>query len=263
MSIVACVKVYDGIALGAEGMSQLVSPSRAPGQPPQFIKAFSNARKLFKVGSSFGVLAYGAGNIGNRSIESFLDDFDARQDLAGQTAERLAGMLLEFMRGPYDAAFGQSPEAQRPQIGFYLAGYSGQHHLGSEWEFVLPRDAQPRQVRPDDQLGASWRGVTVPFARLHSGMDPRLMDMLRSQGVPANVLQQIQTVAARMVSPIVFDGMPLQDAIGFCKFVLDITIGMATYEAGVPTCGGRIQVAVITRRGGFAWVENPTYSLHR
>ena len=46
MSIVACVKVYDGIAIGAESMTQL--SSQAP-VAPQFVKAYSNARKLFQV----------------------------------------------------------------------------------------------------------------------------------------------------------------------------------------------------------------------
>src|SRR5947208_12381801 len=101
MSIVACVKVYDGIVLGSESMSQLWGQNQAaPGQP-QFIKAFSNARKLFHLADlPFGVLAYGAGNIKNKSIESYLYEFN--HELLGDekhtelNGEAIAQRLLDF-----------------------------------------------------------------------------------------------------------------------------------------------------------------------
>jgi hypothetical protein len=261
MSIVACVKVYDGIVIGAESMSQLFGQTPAPaGQQlgqSQFVKAFSNARKVFQIRKlRFGVLAYGAGNIGNRSVESFLDEFNERSDLENENAEVIATKLLEFMRGPYNAAFGQAPQQQRPMMGLYLAGFSPKHHLGSEWEFQFPIDAKPRIARPDDQLGASWRGIVLPFARLHSGMDARILDSLRSQGIDPSILRTIQDTANSFISPWVFDGMPLKDAIGFCKFILETTINTSAYESGVPTCGGPLHIAIITRQH-FKWIMPP------
>lgn len=261
MSIVACVKVYDGIVLGAESMSQLWGQS-TPGQP-QFVKAYSNAKKLFNIGSyPFGVVSYGAGNIGTRSIESFMYEFNetlSSDPLPTPTGEAIATRLINFMRSPYDTAFGQLPIDQRPVLGFYLAGYSPSRHVGTEWEFVFPKDAQPHQPRLDDQFGSSWRGVSVPFYRLFFGIDPRLIEALRTQGIPDDVLNVIQQTANQFVSRIAFDGMPIQDAIGFCKFILETTIGQSTYEVGVPSCGGPLHIAVITRRDGFDWITQPKY----
>ena len=260
MSIVACVKVYDGMALGAESMSQILG--KQPGGQSQFMKAYSNARKLFEIkGAPFGVLAYGAGNIGNRSIESFLYEFSGMHDFAADTGEQIAHKLLQFMRAPYDSAFGQSPDPQKPVLGFYLAGYSPEQHLGTEWEFVFPQDLKPRQPRPDNQCGASWRGIAIPFIRQYNGIDPRFFGMLQAHGVANDVIAKVQAAAQQLVSPIVLDGMPLQDAIGYCKYILDTTIGAATYEAGVPTCGGPLQIAIITRGDGFKWVSRPAYSI--
>src|SRR5882672_4167608 len=117
MSIVASVKVYDGIVIGAESMTQLLA--NVPGNPqPVFIKAYSHARKIFKVGD-LGVLTFGGGNIGNRSIESFVDEFsELEESLPGDTdraVQAVAARLLAFVRGYYDAAFGALPEPQRPQ----------------------------------------------------------------------------------------------------------------------------------------------------
>jgi hypothetical protein len=258
MSIVACVKVYDGIVLGSESMTQLW------GQPTPgatgFVKAFSNARKLFKLADKFAVLAYGIGNLGHRSIESYMEEFGAQENNSNLTGQEIANALLTFMRKPYEVVFGGAG-AQRPVMGFYIAGYAAGQHVGSEWEFVLPQDTSARQARPDDQFGASWRGVAGPFCRLHFGIDPRLIQNLQTAGVPQQILNQIQTVAKQLESPVVFDGMPMQDAIGFCKFILQTTINVSTYEVGVPSCGGPLHIGIITRSRGFSWISEPVYSL--
>lgn len=245
-------------------MSQLFTQGTAPGQP-QFVKAFSNARKLFQIAKlPFGALAYGAGNIGNKSIESLLDEFNQRREIREDrpySVQEVAGKLLAFIRSPYESAFGGSAPEQRPLLGFYLAGYSPAQHLGNEWEFILPSDTAPRQARPDDQVGANWRGIALPFVRLHSGVDPRLFEILQAQGLDNNVIESVRAAAQGLVSQVVFDGMPLKDAIGFCRFILETTINTSTYEAGVPSCGGPLQIAIITRTDGFAWVAKPSYSL--
>jgi hypothetical protein len=260
VSIVACVKVYDGVVLGSESMTQLFAQP-APGQPNQFIKAFGNARKLFGLtGTRFGVLTYGAGNIGKRSIESYLTEFDENHQGQYGTGEEIAKQLMDFIRGQYDAAFGAL--AEPPVLGFYVAGYSPGQHTGTEWEFTLTKNPSvPIQPRPDDQFGASWRGISVPFTRLHFGVDPRVMQMLQTGGVPAAIITQVQNILNGVTSPVVFDGMPLQDAIGFCRFIIQTTIGVCAYEAGVPSCGGPIHIAAITKRDGFVWISEPKLSL--
>jgi hypothetical protein len=266
MSIVASVKVYDGIVIGAESMTQLFA--NVPGQPqPVCIKAYSHARKIFRVGK-FGVLTFGGGNIGNRSMESFVDEFGDQEDvLPGETdrsVQAVATRLSTFMHGHYDPAFGALPEQQRPQIGFFVAGYSPNQHLASEWEFILPTAQQPMQVRPDGQVGASWRGIQIPFSRLFFGVDPRVEQILTGLGLNQDQLVAFRNaVTTQLRSGVAFEGMPLQDAIGFCRFIIETTVGLATYEMGVPTCGGRILIAVITRSGNFEWVTEPKFNFGR
>ncbi len=267
MSVIACVKVYDGMVLGCESMTQLWGPGQpaSPTGQPQFIKAFSNARKLFRIADlPFGVLAYGAGNLRNRSIESYLFEFsDTLKGQASRTelsAQQIGQQLFDFIRQPYEESFSALPQPQRPNLGFYVAGYSPGQHLGSEWEFVLPQNDRPVQARPDDQVGASWRGIALPFYRLFFGFDPRLIEALVAQQIPADVIGKIQDAAKMFTSAVVFDGMPLKDAVGFCRFILQTTIDQCTYEVGVPTCGGPLQMAVITRDEKFAWIQKLDYS---
>jgi len=258
MSIVACVKVYDGIVLGSESMTQLW------GQPTPgtsgFVKAFSNARKLFRLGKTkFAVLTYGLGNLGRRSVESCVEEFSEGLDSDCKlNGEQIANGLLGFIRQPYDAAFQNLPSVQQPPlIGFYIAGYAPEGRVGTEWEFMLPQDTLARQARPDDQFGASWRGQVMPFLRLQTGIDPRLITHLKTAGMPPPTIAQVEAAAKQLQSPVVFDGMPLQDAIGFCKFILDTTINSCTYEVGVPSCGGPLHVGIITHADGFEWITRP------
>src|SRR5690348_6997487 len=185
MSVVATVKVYDGIVLGAESMTQLTAIVNGV---PQLIKAYENAQKLFQVGTfPVGILTYGIGNIGRRSIESFVHEFsraEAARPPEPVDVEQIARRFYTFMRGYYDPAFAQAAPDQRPALGLLVAGYSDQagQYLASEWEFILPMFDEPQRVRPQEQVGASWRGVGNPFSRLMFGIDPNFEQQLTAAG---------------------------------------------------------------------------------
>src|SRR5579872_1202137 len=98
MSIVATVKVYDGVVIGAESMTQLLT--RVGDGQPVCIKAYSHAQKIFRVGESVGALTFGGGNIGNRSMESFAHEFsEIEKNLpkeTDRTVQEVATRLLNF-----------------------------------------------------------------------------------------------------------------------------------------------------------------------
>jgi hypothetical protein len=261
MSVVATVKVYDGIVLGAESMTQLTAVIN--GQQ-QLIKAYENAQKLFHIGElPIGLLTYGIGNIGRRSIESFVHEFSrdekARLGQPGEqiNVEQTTRRFFGFMQGHYAQAFGAMPQPQQPAMGFIVAGYSEGEHLASEWEFILPQHNAPQLVRPQNEVGASWRGVGSPFSRLFFGVDPILESQLVQAGMPAQEVERFKNVARGIATQIAFDGMPLRDAIGCCKFIIQTTIGWCSYAIGAAACGGPIKLATITRGSGFEWVTPP------
>lgn len=260
MSVVATVKVYDGIVLGAESMTQLTA--NVNGQA-QWVKSYENAQKLFQVAKlPVGVLTYGGGNIGRRSIESFVHEFSKSEQARPPepvNVEDIARRFYGVMREHHTNAFGQIPQAQQPAIGFVIAGYSADQHLASEWEFVLPQDADIRRARGQNDIGGSWRGVGHPFTRLFFGVDPTIEQSLTAAGATPAEIQRFKTVTSQVATVVAFDGMPLQDAIGFCKFIIQTTIGWCTYAIGAALCGGPIRLAVITPGKGFVWISPPKY----
>ena len=255
MSIVASVKVYDGVVLAADSVTSITGTGA---QAAQFIKSYRHARKLFQLGRlPIGVVIYGVGNFGRRSVENYITEFVATRvptftTDAQQAVNAVAIDLHTFLQTAYTAAFGQLAPNDQPVFGLLLAGYTPNNPLPEEWEFILPADPQPRLTRPLNEFGSGWRGITLPFMRLYRGFDPRIQQRLVALGVAQAVVDQVKNEFPNL--PIPFDGMPLQDACDFAHFILSTTIYCSRFEVGVAACGHPIDLAVITRAGGFEWI---------
>ncbi len=75
MTICASVKVRDGLVLATDSMSTI--QGQVDGGQVAVLKNYSNARKLFQIGDmNIGAMSYGAGNIGNRSIQGLMTEFN-------------------------------------------------------------------------------------------------------------------------------------------------------------------------------------------
>ena len=255
MTICASVKARDGLVLATDSMTT-IQLRTASGQL-QVVQTYAHARKVFQIGQlPMGVMTYGAGNIGNRSIEGVVLDLAIPKTV--RNAKTVATRLYGHVRMAYDAEFGGVPQAQRPTLGMYVGGYSSPTSFAEEWEFLLPRDPAPRAVRAGTAFGASWRGIDIPFTRLLMGYDPRLVPHVVATGMSD---AQARAILAQFQTVMVYDGMPMQDAVDFAAFILRTTIGMARFEIGTDACGGPLQVAAILPESGFQWIARPELRL--
>ena len=259
MTICVSVKVRDGLVLTTDSMSQIQTADPTTGAV-QVIKAYSNARKLFQLGTlPVASMSWGLGNIGNRSIQSFMLEFERTRIGNTRTVTDLSRELCAMMRTNYDIAFNAVAPDQQPVLGFLVAGYAPNAVFAEEWEFEFPNDQLPRLVRAADQFGAAWRGIWFPFFRTFFGMDPRLRANLLTEGVTQTVIDK---ATSGLQMNVVFDGMPVQDAVNFAQFIAQTTIGAATFDAGAPTCGGPLQVATILPDVGLEWMAKPKIGLY-
>src|ERR1035438_5068391 len=183
MSIVASVKVNDGIVLGADSAAT-ISGQVAPNviQP---VKTYQHAQKLYRVGDlKAAILTYGIGNIGQRSMTSIISEFNEKiikdHFTSKNSIEEITQALLDFIKTKYDEAFSQITPTDRNtlQLGMFVAGFSDTDIMANEWEFTLPSDTVVKKVRESSAVGASWRGMIIPFQRIYKGYDPRLVDEL-------------------------------------------------------------------------------------
>jgi hypothetical protein len=217
--------------------------------PTGFIKSYANARKLFQLGDlPIGVMTYGLGNIGNRSIEGVVRDF-CRQLPEDRGVQAVTDALHTFVAPQYAAQFPGGAGTQA--LGFYVAGYSPDAVLAEEFEFIFPVDQAPRVVRPQDQLGISWRGIDAPAATLLRGISPGFRHALVAKGMPDSDLEQLSQQHGMSIA---LAGMPLQDAIDLATYVLDLTIGWARFQIGPDTCSRPLQVAAVLDEPRWQWL---------
>jgi hypothetical protein len=248
MTIVASVKVRDGLILGTDSMTTISSEQGV-------LKTYSNARKLFRIsGRPIGVMTYGLGNIGPMSIEGLVVHFCKYNLPESNQVGDVAKSLYDFVSDLYGNQFQEVPEAERPELGFLIAGYSDGVPLPEEFEFLLPSDAAPAPLRDPAEFGASWRGIDAPFVRLYKGFDPRMLASLEAEGLSAD---QVEAVTTGLEANVIYDGMPVQDAINFATFILETTISFSAFEVGAASCGRPLQVATILADEGFKWIAKP------
>ena len=258
MSIVACVNVHDAVVFGSDSITTITGPNGEGGTLT--VQSYRHAQKLHRLSQHVAVATWGAGNIGGRSIMSIASEY-ARSlpKEEHQAVDQVAEGLLSHMRTAYRKTYNdQTPS----EIGVMIGGYSPDGELAEIREFTVPNDNASGRLRSGDEFGASWRGVSVPFARLTFGVDPFLRSNILSElnGDPERQ-KRVETILESRRSPFVFDGMPIQEAVDFVVFILRTTIDVAKFEAGLQSCGGPLWVCVITRGNGFQWVQQPALEI--
>jgi hypothetical protein len=256
MTIVASVKVRDGLVLGTDSMTQLTV--RLPTGEVRFAKAYTNARKLFDLSPArAGVMSWGLGNIGDHSIEGLVREFRSGLD-DNATIEDIAKALFAFIAPRWNAVAGVADDPNGLAIGFCVAGYSPSVAFAEVYEFVLPRDVTPAVSSGPDDFGLLWRGIDTPLIRLIKGVDNQLIEALAREGLTHDRINElIEPLEWFLYQP----GMPLQDAVNLVDYLLSTTVGVSSFVEPNPTCGGPLQVAAVLPDRGFAWISRTPLSV--
>jgi hypothetical protein len=249
MTIVTCIKVRDGLVLGTDSMAHIQRGG-------EFGRSFTHARKLFQVGDlPIGVITYGLGNVGHRSIESLMREFGEELRKNQRTVGSVSNALYKFMKAAYDGhAEVVADSEELSGLGITLAGYSPGQVFAEIRKFELPVDPKPTTVLEEEEFGASWWGVVAPFFRLSKGYGPLVRIRLEEAGLDE---QATATLLDDLAIDVFFDAMPVQDAVDYAAFILNTTIGFTTYTTQVSPCGGPLQVATILPDGSFNWLAKP------
>lgn len=264
MSIAISVKVSEGLVLAADSASvvqgQTVDESTGTTQEG-VVQVYSSATKITQVRDlPVGTITWGASHVGNRTIPSLVNEY--ANQLGEQESYELhevATGLYEFLKPRYDKAFTDG----KPGLGLQVAGYSSDEFFPDQYLLSFPEDAHPEgpvvKVRPDTpdgspNFGANWYGMTDAIVRLYLGFTPQALEDLVESGVDPSVAKKLKGYEY----PVVFEAMPLQDAIDFAAWLTEVAIGRARFVAGAAGVVGPVDIAIITRERGFEWVRQKT-----
>lgn len=287
MTICVSVKVSEGLVLAADSTAvvqgQLLGHDGA--MHSGILKTYEHARKLSHVKDyPIGTLSWGTALIGSRSVESLIKEYeysltslkeeeeklregrmkgntglDARHEFS---VKAIAEGLLKHIWRYYDSVFSDTAPEARPLLGVLVSGYSSGHFFPEQWLITLPNSSELQALRPNVEgkpdFGANWFGLTDAIVRLHWGRDEQVISLLSAhfQLDPAKIAAALH----ELQYPVLFDGMPLQDAIDYAVYLVNIVIGRHRFVIGAPLCGGDIDVAVITPNA-FTWIQRKSWKI--
>jgi len=271
MTICIAVRVAEGLVLAADSAVVLQGQAKTPDGTivETIIQNFSFANKVthFK-DYPVGVLNWGIGSIKARSIQSLIMEFEYTYPQKGKsrayTVRKIAEDLVTFIRKRYDEAY-PATLPMRPGLGFLVGGYSDKGFFADEFVYQFPKSTEWRTVRPDlpdgsPSFGVNWYGMTDALQRLVLGYDRNAMAELVKRGADLAMVQKwIKDNVAQL--PLVFDGMPLQDAIDFAEYAVQVVIGRFRFGLGPPLCGGDVDIAVVTP-DAFRWAKRKQWGIH-
>lgn len=253
MTIVASVTVDDAIVIGADSQTTFLGSS-SDGQPV-VMQSYQHAQKIHQIGK-LAVGAWGSGNIGLRSVGSVLSEFAEGHE--SQSVQKTAESLSDHLNTLAVAA--QESGLPEATLGAIVCGYSKDSEFAETWEISVPENGSPTMIVKPSDCSVHWHGVPGIFARLINGIDPALHELSMSL-VDPDSKEEWESAIQLSRGQYISYGMPVQDAIDLTTFILEITIGASRFLPGAPPCGGPLWVAVITKRGGFKWIERPEWKV--
>jgi hypothetical protein len=265
MTICVSVRTAEGLVLAADSATILQGDVDVGGAKSlQILQTFNYATKVAQVGDlPMGVMTWGIGTINSRSIQSLVMEFEFDYKVRGKFSVRtVADALLRFISARYRTAFPSPTQLQT--LGLFVGGYSDGEFFSEQMSCELPADTTwtPIRSRTADgtqDFGANWFGATDALVRLIRGFDPTSLDKLVESGAPIEAVQAwVDSGAAAL--PIVFDGMPLQDAIDFAEWATMVVIGRWRFGLGTALVGGDVDIAVIRPRS-FNWAQRKRWSI--
>jgi hypothetical protein len=274
MSVVIVVKVSEGLVLAADSAATLAGRIETPQGPQEgVLKTFFNARKLLQIGDfPIGLLTWGTGSIGARTIESLVRQWEYENNWTKQESlSSIAGagpyevatcakLISNHLKHYYLAEYKDWAKDQLPVLGIVVAGYSSGKFFPEVWRFILPVDQEVHNQRPDingkPDFGASWFGLTDSIVRLHFGRDELVPPLISEKfNIP---LKDVLDALAPLQYQVSFAQMPLQDAIDYAHYMLNVAIGRFRFVIGPELCGGEVEIGAITQTQ-FNWIRRKSW----
>jgi hypothetical protein len=274
MTICVSVKVPEGLVFACDSAVTLTNTIIQNGQPiTQIIQNFNFANKLTQVKDyPIGVMSWGLASLSERTVHSLIMEFENGYPKACENpnyqVNQVVNDLIGFIRTRYDAVY-QTPEGQKipPDsriLGMTIGGFSDKQFFAEQYIYQFPIDSVQQLVRPNrpdgnPDFGANWYGLTDALVRLIAGFDPMGLEVLVQRGVDRPIIEKWLSDGVTQM-PLIFNGMPLQDAIDFAEYCVQVVIGRYRFGPGAPLCGGDIDIAVI-RPNSFKWSRHKQWAI--
>ena len=289
MTLIACVKVNDGVVLAADSALTLKTDTVLSGGRIDATNLYNNANKVFNlVGDApVGLLACGNLTIGGVSLSNLVKGFrleaaDAAStafvDLSTINVLAIATNFQQSLQNAYTNPYNGRQEGEGFNIQMVVAGYDAGAERSKEYIVGLKteKDAAgalnlvaegPTQIMYqgttgiDVGYGVYVNGQPEVAHRLFKGYGSQLNGTIDAIPTIADQAERhnMETVQRALFLELASPSMPIQDAIDLGAFLITCTTEVLRFMVGPQTVGGPIEIAAITKYECFKWVRRKHY----
>lgn len=241
--------------------------------------------------TNIGVLFAGIAVLNDKSIKNIVDDFLDDDDIkkylskSSYTVSGTTERLKKFLEDEYDEQF--SDAEFNPSLEIIVSGYSKNHKKPEIYKIQLKGDEKkitPEAKRGDHKVvfGGQYDVIQrvvygidlsnfIGFIRrareLIENYNEILEEELNDEDINYNLPEVPETLEKLDITNSSWSsGMSSnwsnfseQAAIDFVDFLVDIMIKSQQFSNKLPTVGGDIHLAIITKSGGFKWISKEEY----
>jgi len=189
-----------------------------------------------------GVSSFGQDLLGGISIASHIKRFTEAELTDADDVKTIPKKLVDFFKKNF-------PEAD---TGFHIAGYMKEGKISIPYVYYchVGRNilGERKNLKSDGNLmyGATWSGQIDVITSI---LQPSLLPGPEGKTITMHK------------PPILWDAMPLQDAIDFSAFAIRITIETIRFQARPKNVGGPIDILAITPDGA-KWIQRKDLRLN-
>lgn len=257
------------------------------------VNQLPNVTKVFALDPKpMAILFAGISRIGDVSVKNLVEQFiESAGFPAAQTVQAVVDLLRDFSMSIYDQ---QIPnKAERPMMEILISGYSESSRQPEIFRLMLYWDWSKQDfvadINPEVKPGnynITFGGQYDVIQRVVSGVDVTSFTNLkaRSQEVLEAYRAKVEADLAAAGHPLAVIPPDSNDpdldifaknwggvtrifanvsdlsehaGVEFVKFLINTMIKSQEYSSSIPTVGGDIHIAVITKNSGFSWISKP------
>ncbi|MCH7613639.1 MAG: hypothetical protein IIB45_09820 [Candidatus Marinimicrobia bacterium] len=278
MSVAVIGNLSDGVILGVD------SAITVPASKGSVLKVYENAEKLFPLGSlQIGIAIFGLGAFGNRTIGSYLREFEltnwyqayAENSKIEVIAEQLrlflynkyCEIITPELEVTYKKKFEDIPDKNKPGFGLIIGGFSPGEYLSEVRLIVIPKHDEINSteiIRQQGSFGTNWFATFEPIRRYFMGYDSNLInDILRfitkdlNRSLNSDEKKQFSSLIGKHEYKVPFNAMPIDEGINHIRFLVELVINHHKFTIGAPVVGGRVNIGMVSYNGrGFQIIKD-------
>ncbi len=228
MTIIIALKVAAGVVLAADSRLTVYENG-------QVVFLSDNNFKLFGVkGRPVGILTCGSSFLEERAVGSWLEDFTNRVAPELQDIDAILDALTEKL-----------PPPQQGSVSYLLAGFEPTATRGADAQiWKINRFSTGATNRFDLSSSAIfWDGEFEALTRLLLGFAPTYASLVAATPIKDGEVR------------VPYYAFSLQEGVDYVEFLATSQVQFQRFVSEPQTCGGPIDIAVITPEAGFQWVR--------